>query len=174
MLNSHIKILEEKRKQWRQDHPLGFVARPIQQDNGDLNIFEWLCEIPGPRNSIWSKGRYFLELKFPRNSQQRMNISFVPAIFHPNVDSNGRLSSPVTSNWLELSIEQILLIVQSLLENPNLNAPENSLAAQFYQDDNFEYGRRVCMDIEKNHSSNTNTGDEDFINPGHGYFLACS
>lgn len=42
--------LNQERKAWRQDHPFGFVARPITTDDGVTNLQKWYCEIPGPKD----------------------------------------------------------------------------------------------------------------------------
>lgn len=38
--------LQEERKQWRLDHPVGFYARPEKQ-GGVVQIMRWECGIPG-------------------------------------------------------------------------------------------------------------------------------
>lgn len=38
--------LQEERKQWRLDHPVGFYARPSKK-NGVVNLMQWECGIPG-------------------------------------------------------------------------------------------------------------------------------
>lgn len=38
--------LQEERKQWRLDHPVGFYARP-EKNNGVVQIMRWECGIPG-------------------------------------------------------------------------------------------------------------------------------
>eukprot|EP00964_Phaeocystis_antarctica_P002987 scaffold1587_cov62-Phaeocystis_antarctica.AAC.1 len=37
--------LRAERKSWRQDHPFGFVARPVSKPDGSQNIFEWDCRV---------------------------------------------------------------------------------------------------------------------------------
>ena len=39
--------LQEERKAWRKDHPFGFVAKPIKNSDGTLNLMNWECSIPG-------------------------------------------------------------------------------------------------------------------------------
>ena len=41
--------LQEERKQWRQDHPIGFFARP-SKTAGKANLMKWECGIPGKAN----------------------------------------------------------------------------------------------------------------------------
>uniref|UniRef100_A0A803KY09 UBC core domain-containing protein n=1 Tax=Chenopodium quinoa TaxID=63459 RepID=A0A803KY09_CHEQI len=39
--------LAEERKQWRKNHPHGFVAKPDTQPDGSMNLLIWQCIIPG-------------------------------------------------------------------------------------------------------------------------------
>jgi len=45
-----ITRLNQERKAWRQDHPHGFVARPLTLEDGTTNLLRWACEIPGPKD----------------------------------------------------------------------------------------------------------------------------
>ena len=59
-----ITRLNQERKAWRQDHPhvnifiiklfiikvQGFVAKPINSEDGTVNLMKWICEIPGPKD----------------------------------------------------------------------------------------------------------------------------
>ncbi|WPB02536.1 uncharacterized protein RHO25_007172 [Cercospora beticola] len=59
-----IARLQEERKQWRRDHPFGFVARPMK--NGPaLDLKRWDCAIPGKDKTIWEGGLFKLEMLFP-------------------------------------------------------------------------------------------------------------
>ncbi len=55
--------LQEERKQWRLDHPVGFYARPEKQ-NGQIQIMRWECGIPGKEGTLWAGGLYKLMLEF--------------------------------------------------------------------------------------------------------------
>jgi hypothetical protein len=46
-----IQRLTSERKAWRKDHPFGFWARPKKNENGDLNLKEWIAGIPGKLTS---------------------------------------------------------------------------------------------------------------------------
>lgn len=56
------------RKQWRRDHPFGFVAKPkrVPQPNGastmDLKI--WECAVPGKTGTLWEGGVFKLDVIF--------------------------------------------------------------------------------------------------------------
>lgn len=39
-----IKRLKKERKDWRSDHPFGFVAKPIEnKEDGSINLLKWRC-----------------------------------------------------------------------------------------------------------------------------------
>lgn len=50
--------LAEERKSWRKDHPFGFIAKPVKNEDGTLNLFQWECAIPGRKDTIWEGGLY--------------------------------------------------------------------------------------------------------------------
>ena len=33
--------LSKERKAWRKDHPFGFIARPIRNTDGTMNLMMW-------------------------------------------------------------------------------------------------------------------------------------
>lgn len=35
--------LKKERKDWRSDHPFGFVARPLENLDGSFNMLKWIC-----------------------------------------------------------------------------------------------------------------------------------
>lgn len=41
-----------------QDHPFGFIAKPVKNADGTLNLFNWECAIPGRKDTIWEGGLY--------------------------------------------------------------------------------------------------------------------
>ena len=36
-----INRLKKERKEWRSDHPFGFVAKPTENSDGTLNMLKW-------------------------------------------------------------------------------------------------------------------------------------
>ena len=53
------------RKQWRRDHPFGFVAKPMPGANGVADVKRWTCSVPGKERTLWEGGLFKLELLFP-------------------------------------------------------------------------------------------------------------
>ena len=39
--------LSEERKNWRKDHPFGFIAKPMKNGDGSMNLMLWEYAIPG-------------------------------------------------------------------------------------------------------------------------------
>ena len=37
--------LQQERKNWRKDHPFGFVAKPETRPDGSVNMFVWKVQI---------------------------------------------------------------------------------------------------------------------------------
>ena len=59
-----VNRLKKERRDWRSDHPHGFVAKPTTNKDGSLNMLKWECIIPGPKDSIWADGAYNLLIDF--------------------------------------------------------------------------------------------------------------
>ena len=66
-----VARLQEERKQWRKDHPFGFVARPVKSNQGALDLKKWDCAIPGKDKTIWEGGLFKLEVQFPDGEHTR-------------------------------------------------------------------------------------------------------
>merc|ERR1739838_245214 len=71
---------------WRRDHPYGFVAKPIKNTDGTMNLMLWECAIPGKKNSSWEGGLYKLKVIFKDDyPSSPPKCKFDPPLFHPNV-----------------------------------------------------------------------------------------
>lgn len=78
--------------------------------------------------SIWAGGLYRLTLAFPAAYPSSAPIAtFRPAIPHPNVFSSGQVCLDLlTSAWKpSITLRQVLLGLQALLDEPNLASPAN-------------------------------------------------
>ena len=82
--------LTAERKEWRRDHPHGFVARPTKNADGSLNIMTWECAIPGKYGTSWNGGFYKLKMYFKEDYPcSPPKCKFEPPLFHPNVYPSG-------------------------------------------------------------------------------------
>ena len=128
MADLAVERLQQERKRWRQDHPKGFIARPKKAPNGELNLFEWECLIPGKDDSPWAGGFYPLTLSFPHNYPAMPPVArFVPPIPHLNVYPSGTVCLSILHDdegWKpSITLRQILLGIQNLLDSPNPDSP---------------------------------------------------
>lgn len=56
--------LEVERKEWRRDHPFGFIAKPARNKGGDIDLKYWDCYIPGQPQTRWEGGLYNVSYMF--------------------------------------------------------------------------------------------------------------
>eukprot|EP00189_Rhodosorus_marinus_P009110 CAMPEP_0184754760 /NCGR_PEP_ID=MMETSP0315-20130426/44791_1 /TAXON_ID=101924 /ORGANISM="Rhodosorus marinus, Strain UTEX LB 2760" /LENGTH=158 /DNA_ID=CAMNT_0027234195 /DNA_START=226 /DNA_END=702 /DNA_ORIENTATION=+ len=139
--------LQQERKDWRQDHPHGFFAKPTVA-NGQSNVMRWECGIPGKANTIFEGGLYRLVIEFLDEYPSRPpRCRFTPPLFHPNVYPSGTVCLSILDaekGWRpSITVKQILLGIQDLLDTPNLNDPANSAAYTLYTKHKSEYVRKI-------------------------------
>ncbi|MES1906069.1 MAG: hypothetical protein MHPSP_003600 [Paramarteilia canceri] len=107
----------------------------------------WECLIPGKRNTIWDGGFYRVVLKFSaKYPLEPPHAKFVPRLLHPNVYPTGTICSNLLTNqgWRPaLTIKQLLLAFQNLLDEPNLSSPAQSEAFKLITQNPKEYNLRV-------------------------------
>ncbi|POS78840.1 ubiquitin-conjugating enzyme E [Diaporthe helianthi] len=148
--------LQEERKLWRRDHPFGFYARPTRNSEGILDLKNWECGIPGKEKTIWEGGQFKLTVQFPDDmGTDRMNEGkFVPPLFHPNVYPSGTVCLSILNEeeaWKPaITVKQILIGVQDLLNDPNPESPAQADAYNLFKKDRAEYERRVKRVVRDN------------------------
>jgi len=143
-----IERLIEERKAWRQDHPFGFVARPAKNIDGSMNLLSWDCIIPGRAATLWEGGQYRLRMTFKDDYPSTPpKCRFDPPLFHPNVYPSGTVCLSILDeekDWRpSITVKQILLGIQDLLDNPNSRDPAQADAYTIYMQNRAEYERRV-------------------------------
>ncbi|XP_023949368.2 ubiquitin-conjugating enzyme E2 T [Bicyclus anynana] len=114
-----IKSLEHK-------PPWGITCKPVKEDVLD----ELRVQMLGPRGSPYEKGKFELVIHIPdRYPFEPPQVKFLTSVYHPNIDQGGRicmntLKMPPKGSWLPtITIETLLISVQSLLANPNPDDP---------------------------------------------------
>jgi len=79
---------------------------------------------------------------------------FVPALFHPNVYPSGTVCLSILDeekSWKPaITIKQIVLGIQALLNDPNVNDPAQSEAYTMFKNDKAAYERRVRQQAREN------------------------
>ncbi|KAI5166482.1 ubiquitin-conjugating enzyme E2 I [Nematocida sp. AWRm78] len=140
-MNSEQRILQE-RENWRKDRPFGFVAKPQMRKDKTLDLFNWICTIPGPEGSPFFGQDLSLKIEFLSSYPTSPPVvKFVQNVFHPNVYNDGYICLDLLDHaWSpSLNIKTILLAVQTLLAEPNIDSPANVKAANLYTQKPGEY-----------------------------------
>ena len=140
--------LSEERKQWRKDHPFGFIARPVKKEDGTMDLMTWEFGIPGKKGTSWEgglyRGRIVFKDDFPAVPPK---VQFVPPLFHPNVYPSGTVCLSIldeSKDWRPaISIKQILLGIQELLNDPNPDSPAQAEAITCFNSDKTQYEARI-------------------------------
>lgn len=144
--------LAAERSAWRKDHPHKFVAKPQTKADGSTDLMRWRCVIPGKEGTIWAPGEYSLDLTFSSDYPARPPVArFNPSIYHPNIYDDGKVCLDIINEpsqggrWAAcITIRQILLGIQELLDNPN-----NNSAAQRAAHDAFAYDQKLYVSTVK-------------------------
>ena len=155
--------LQVERKTWRRDHPHGFVAKPQTLPDGSQNLMVWDCIVPGKANTIWQGGRIPVTMKFSEDYPSKppeCHFKLMPdgskkPLFHPNVYPSGKIClsiinpEPSKSAWRPaITLKQILIGIQSLLEEPNNDDAAQADAHAIYKSNRPEYERRVKAQMQ--------------------------
>ncbi|EED94316.1 ubiquitin conjugating enzyme [Thalassiosira pseudonana CCMP1335] len=147
--------LAEERKAWRRDHPYGFYARPVSRGDGSSDLMKWETGIPGKEGTDWESGVYKVMLEFSDEYPSKPpKCKFVPPLFHPNVYPSGTICLSILNEeegWRPaITVKQMLLGIQDLLDTPNPNSPAQSEAYNLFINNKAEYKRRVKAEARKN------------------------
>ncbi|KAF4670624.1 hypothetical protein FOL46_000717 [Perkinsus olseni] len=145
--------LQKERAEWRKDHPFGFSAKPMANPDGKgQNLFRWICGIPGRAGTPWEGATYKLTMDFSEDypgKPPKCKFVFVngKVLFHPNIYPSGTVCLSILNedeDWKpSITIKQILLGVQDLLDNPNSASPAQAEPFQLFTQNKEEYLRRV-------------------------------
>jgi ubiquitin-conjugating enzyme E2 I len=147
--------LSEERKQWRLNHPFGFFAKPMRGANGMMDLKRWDCGVPGKDNTLWEGGLFKLEVTFPDEYPTKPpKCKFTPPLFHPNVYPSGTVCLSILNEeegWKPaITIREILLGIQSLLDEPNPESPAQADAFNLFKKDRQAYEKKVRSVVKDN------------------------
>ncbi|KAI5073587.1 hypothetical protein GOP47_0011600 [Adiantum capillus-veneris] len=146
--------LAEERKSWRKSHPHGFVAKPEAQPDGSLNVMLWRCTIPGKEGTDWEGGSFPLSLQFSESYPTKPPVCAFPAgFFHPNVYQSGKVCLSIINEgdgWKpSISVKQILMGIQDLLDTPNPASPARHEAYLLFIKNKTAYKRKIVEQAKK-------------------------
>jgi ubiquitin-conjugating enzyme E2 I len=146
--------LAEERKKWRKDHPVGFIAKPKTKEDGQMDLLNWTCSIPGKEQTDWAGGAYKVSMEFTEDYPSKPpKCKFTPPLFHPNVYPSGTICLSILNeeeDWRPgITIKQMLVGIQDLLDTPNPDSPAQSEAYQLFMADRSAYAAKVRKEAKK-------------------------
>ena len=141
----------------------------MKNADGTMNLMLWEYGIPGKKGTPWEGGLYkvndkhsvqfslssilsFIQLQgqiifkddFPTTPPK---VKFVPPLFHPNVYPSGTVCLSILDeekDWRPaITIKQILLGIQDLLNDPNIKDPAQAEAYTCFCQNRADYEKRV-------------------------------
>ncbi|XP_077283779.1 ubiquitin-conjugating enzyme E2 T-like [Arctopsyche grandis] len=100
------------------------------------------AKILGPRGTPYENGTFTLQIDVPKEYPfLPPGVKFITPVYHPNIDSDGRiclglLKMEPSGQWRPIiTIEFVLITIQTLLANPNTEDPLMvDIAVQYKQD----------------------------------------
>jgi len=149
--------LAQERAAFKKDHPFGFYAKYAPNEDGKgQNVFKWHCGIPGRAKGPWEGATYAMTMEFTEDYPSKPpKCKFVQVngkpLFHPNVYPSGTVCLSILNedeDWKPaITIRQILLGIQDLLDNPNAASPAQEEPYRLFSTDRAEYLRRVKKQV---------------------------
>ncbi|XP_044967401.1 SUMO-conjugating enzyme SCE1-like isoform X1 [Hordeum vulgare subsp. vulgare] len=124
----------------------GFVAKPETLPDGSVNLMLWRCVIPGKPGTDWEGGYFPLTLQFDDNYPTTAPSCRFPAgFFHINVyDSGAVCLSILGAAWKpSITVKQILVGIQELLDDPNPNSAAQHRCYELYKKNMPEYKNKI-------------------------------
>jgi ubiquitin-conjugating enzyme E2 I len=103
----------------------------------------------------WDGGVYKVVMEFSEDYPSKPpKCKFVPALFHPNVYPSGTVCLSILNedeDWRPaITVKQMLLGIQDLLDSPNPQSPAQAEAYQLFVTNREEYRRRVRIEAKRN------------------------
>lgn len=92
--------------------------------------------------------------KNPANIWRALSGKFVPPLFHPNVYPSGTVCLSILNEeegWRPaITVKEILLGIQSLLDEPNPESPAQADAFNLFKKDRAAYEKKVKQIVKEN------------------------
>ncbi|MEU1776969.1 ubiquitin-conjugating enzyme family protein [Streptomyces sp. NPDC012842] len=123
------------------DPPETVGAAPYSED--DLRL--WKGHVLGAEGTPHERGFFQLEMSFPADYPfVAPKVRFITHVYHPNVRANAISAGFLADEWSPvLTVEKVLLSVQSLLATPDLDKVVNDEAARLYKEDRTAYDEKA-------------------------------
>jgi len=98
---------------------------------------KWACGVPGKAGTLWEGAIYPVTLEFSNDYPDKPpKCSFDAGFFHPNIYPSGRVCLSILDEeggWKpSITVRQVLLGIQDLLDNPNDKSPAQERAYHLF------------------------------------------
>uniref|UniRef100_A0A7S1D0U9 E2 ubiquitin-conjugating enzyme n=2 Tax=Cyclophora tenuis TaxID=216820 RepID=A0A7S1D0U9_CYCTE len=144
-------------------NPIDLVSVGLVDES---NVYEWEILIMGPDGTLYEGGFFKAKLAFPDDfPNMPPTMTFVSEMWHPNVYEDGRVCISILhppgedefnaqesadERWRPiLGVEQILMSVISMLNDPNDESPANLDAAVMWRNDRQAFKKKVRQVVRK-------------------------
>ena len=125
--------------------------------SGTQNLLLWKCVIPGKDGTDWGGGAYKMDMHFGDEYPSKPpKCVFTPPLFHPNVYASGTVCLDIVNEgeaWRPaITVKQVLLGIQELLDTPNKLSPAQSEAYHLFLQDESKsgvYKQRILAEARK-------------------------
>uniref|UniRef100_A0A2N9FY81 E2 ubiquitin-conjugating enzyme n=1 Tax=Fagus sylvatica TaxID=28930 RepID=A0A2N9FY81_FAGSY len=126
------------------DPPPG-ASFPLLSSSSSSSLSTIDAQIEGPEGTVYAKGAFHIKIQIPeRYPFQPPSVTFVTPIYHPNIDTGGRicldiLNLPPKGAWQpSLNISTVLTSIGLLLSEPN---PDDGLMCEASRE--YKYNRQA-------------------------------
>ena len=144
-------------------NPIDLVSVGLTDDS---NVYDWDILIMGPDGTLYEGGFFKARLVFPPDfPNMPPTMTFQSDMWHPNVYEDGRVCISILhppgedamnsqesadERWRPiLGVEQILMSVVSMLNDPNDESPANLDAAVQWRNDRTAFKKKVRKIVRK-------------------------
>ena len=132
-------------KRMRSEPPEGTM---LDDEPLNGNIFTWHAALFGPDDTLWDGLVAKLSFEFTEEYPSKPpKCKFTPPLFHPNVYPSGTICLSILNEdkgWKpSITIKQLLIGIQDLLDNPNPDDPAQKEPYLAYKNNRADYNRRV-------------------------------
>ena len=155
-MNFAKEILKKQLVQLSKDCDSGFSVGLVDEND----FFKWQVIFTGTEGTLYEGGFFKAILNFPKDfPQSPPEMKFITEMWHPNIYEDGKVCISILHSsgydpmnehekpeerWRPiLGVEQILISVISMLNDPNENSPANVDAAVQMRKDPEAYKKKV-------------------------------
>jgi len=120
----------------------------MKSSDGSLDLTQWTAGIPGKAGTLWADAVFPVTILFPSEYPSKPpKVRFPAGFYHPNVYPSGTICLSILNeaeDWRPaITLKQIVLGVQELLDTPNPDSPAQEPAWKAFSKDKTLYEKKV-------------------------------